>query len=46
VHGYAALVAIYLVLTLTAVKHYFLGSMFFAAFSFFMVRDWLGCGPG
>jgi 4-amino-4-deoxy-L-arabinose transferase-like glycosyltransferase len=41
--GYAALLVIYLVLTLTAVKHYFLGSMFYATFSLFMLRDlaWL-----
>jgi hypothetical protein len=41
--SYAALLVIYLVLTLTAVKQYFLGSMFYATFSLLMARDlaWL-----
>ena len=41
--SYAVLLIIYLVLTLTAVKHYFLGSMFYATFSLLMARDlaWL-----
>ena len=38
--SYLMLLVIYLVLTLTAVKHYFLGSMFYASFALFMARDW------
>ena len=41
--AYLVLFVIYLVLTLTAVKQYFLGSMFYAFFSLLMARDgaWL-----
>lgn len=39
--GYASLVGMYLAMSSTPLKHYFLGSMFYATFSLMMARDWV-----
>jgi hypothetical protein len=39
--GYVSLAAIYLAISSTPLKHYFLGSMFYATFSLMMARDWV-----
>jgi len=39
--GYVSLVIIYLAISSTTLKHYFLGSMFYATFSLMMARDWV-----
>ena len=39
--GYVSLVVVYLAISSTPLKHYFLGSMFYATFSLTMARDWV-----
>jgi hypothetical protein len=39
--GYLSLVVVYLAISSTPLKHYFLGSMFYATFSLMMARDWV-----
>ena len=39
--GYVSLAGIYLAISSTPLKHYFLGSMFYATFSLMMARDWV-----